>query len=158
MKHTTSYVATIKLEEFNSYYVLFGEKTKNNIIDNSDFCNILYSTPIFSLNNIIVSFNLYDIFIENYFNKYKCTLNQYNAHTCDALKQLEQNILFKYETTKQPVFKLSEQIEKKHIKLFSNVHLYNSLYKDVSIVLKISGLWENDTEYGIIYKFMCIKA
>lgn len=157
IKHSTSLVATIKIEEFNGYYVLFGEKTKNNIIDNSEFCNIQYSTPIFTLNNIILTFHLHEVFIENYFNKYKCNLNQYNTHIIDSLKLIEQNILFKYQSKKQPIFKLSEQLDKKHMKLFSNIHLINSLYKNVCVMLKISGIWENEKEYGIIYKFNCVK-
>ncbi len=51
--------------------------------------------------------------------------------------KVEKDVLTSYHTTKQPVYSVE-----KH------------LYRNNKSVLKISGIWENDTSYGLAYKTM----
>ena len=52
---------------------------------------------------------------------------------------------------KLPVFRIWEQLINENIKLFSDIPFKNI---ENQFILKVSGVWESDTEYGIIYKFM----
>ena len=54
---------------------------------------------------------------------------------------------------KIPQFKINEQLKSGNIKLFSDsvertTHLF---------MLKISGIWETDSYYGVTYKFVKIN-
>ena len=62
--------------------------------------------------------------------------------------EMEKDILDKYRSSKTKEYKLSEQLEKNTVKIFSSK---NNLQ---TIIIKISGLWESDTAYGLTYKFI----
>lgn len=149
---------SIPLKMYDEQSVFFGEKTKNNIIENSYFYNINYSTETFSLNNIVIDFELNDLHIENYYNKYKCTIINIgkNDIILDNIKYIEQTILEKFSSNKIKLYKLCDQFNKNNIKIFSNVHIKTGNYDKLSLILKISGLWEDNINCGIIYKLMLI--
>lgn len=146
----------INLNNFDVYNIIFGEKIKNNIIENSDFYNIHYSTELFTLNNLTLYFDLENTIVENYFNKYKCMFNYNTTNNVSLYKlvEIEENILKKFPTSKKKVFKLKNQIEKNNFKIFSKKQLTNNKYNTLKLILKISGIWENENECGIIYKFI----
>ena len=49
-----------------------------------------------------------------------------------------------------PKYKIFEQIRNGNIKIFSdNIERNNTMF-----VLKIAGIWETDTNYGLTYKFL----
>ena len=56
---------------------------------------------------------------------------------------------------KTPQFKVKEQVTNGCIKL----HLPNLAFdtKNVSLVLKISGIWETEFNYGLTYKFSRVE-
>ena len=69
------------------------------------------------------------------------------------IKNIEQNILEKYSTEKAPAFNLIAQVNTGALKLFSD---YNEKKKNIDVILKISGLWEDNLSYGITYKFLSV--
>ena len=144
------YIA-INYKDFNKYFLLFGEKTKNTIIENSLFSNILYSTQTFTMNNIVLHFKLGDTHIEKYFSKYKCSFNNNNT-IIEKLKEIEFNILLKYNEHKKKHYKLAEQLDKKFFKFFIKNNNYS--FKNKEFIIKISGIWETEVNCGIIYKFI----
>ena len=143
------------IEQYNQDHVYFLEPIKNNIIDNGRFIRIIYSTSLFSLNGIYISLNINSISIEKYYNKYKCSfdINQYSS-LIEKFRFFEEGLINKIGITgKIPRFKIYEQFKNGNIKVFSN-----KLDVSVSnqILLKISGVWETITEYGLTYKFLII--
>lgn len=60
-----------------------------------------------------------------------------NEKMADVYK-IEKQVLQTYHTTKQPIFSIEKQL-----------HRYSS-----KTILKISGIWENDTSYGLAYKII----
>ena len=52
----------------------------------------------------------------------------------EVVALLEKDILNSYTTTKKPIFSIQKQYKSKN--------------------LKISGLWESNTSYGIVFKFI----
>jgi hypothetical protein len=148
------------LEQYNNNNIFFCEPIINNIIDDSNFIRILYSTHEFILNGIYLYIPPNDIIIEKHYNKYKCSFNiNSNNKTVDKIKQIELQLLQKYYiTNKKPLYKIYSQIINGGIKIFNNYKSYNThsakLNEVYTIILKISGIWETDYNYGLTYKFI----
>jgi hypothetical protein len=72
----------------------------------------------------------------------------------DNLKIIEDDLLKKVDITgKLPQYKIYEQIKNGNIKLFNDVG--NKPF--CSFILKISGIWETQNNYGLTYKFIKIN-
>jgi hypothetical protein len=146
----------LKPEDIQIHHIHFQESVKNTIIEGSDFIRIIYSNELFSLNGLYIEFELDTIHIEKYFNKYKYILNkntEKNINTILRISQLEKEILEKANISEKkcPIYKISEHLQSGNIKLFNeNAVANNGLNK---YLLKISGIWENENEYGITFKF-----
>jgi hypothetical protein len=118
------------------------------------FIRILYSNDHITLNGVYILIDLYDILCEKYYNKYKCIFNIINhKEIIDSLKLIEEEILKKYEINKMPSYKIYEQIKTGYIKIFSDI----TNNKNYSFILKISGIWETQNNYGLTYKFIKIN-
>ena len=144
-------VKTIK--QYNEDNIYFCDPIKNNIMNEGKFIRILYSTHNILLNGIYLLISLNDITCDKYYNKYKCNFNvQNNKETIDSLKNIEEYILKKIEINNLPQLKIYEQLKNGNIKLFNEVN------KNVcSFILKISGVWETQFNYGLTYKFIKIN-
>ena len=73
----------------------------------------------------------------------------------ESIKSIEENILKIVNIkNKIPQFKVSSQLKNGNIKFFlENVDkISNNLF-----ILKISGIWETATQYGVTYKFLKIN-
>ena len=75
-------------------------------------------------------------FIRLYYSTNNIILNGLFVHepTLEEVLLLEKDILNSYTTTKQPVYSIQKQYKQKN--------------------LKISGLWESESSYGIVFKFI----
>jgi hypothetical protein len=72
----------------------------------------------------------------------------------DNLKVIEEDILKKYEMKdKVAQFKIYEQLKNGNIKIFSDLNNKTS----ASFILKISGIWETQMNYGLTYKFIKVN-
>ena len=70
----------------------------------------------------------------------------------ESLRIIEDGLLRKYNIrNKIPQYKINDQIKNGNIKLFldSTDKLTNG-----NFMLKISGIWETETHYGLTYKFL----
>jgi hypothetical protein len=142
------------LEQYNNNNLFFCEPIKNNIMSEGNFIRILYSTNNVTLNGVYIFINLFNTICEKYYNKYKCLFNIETHKTIiDSLKIVEEEILKKYKTTKIPSFKIYEQVRCGYIKVFSDVNNQ----QNNNFVLKISGIWETQYNYGLTYKFIKVN-
>jgi hypothetical protein len=144
------------LDQYNDNYIYFCDPIKNNVMNEGNFIRILYSTPTFVLNGIYLLIRLNDIVVEKYYNKYKCSFNV-NMHkeTIDAIKVMEDTLLKKINIkNKFSQNKIYEQLRNGNIKIFSEV---SQKAHASSFLLKISGVWETETQYGLTYKFSKIN-
>ena len=142
-----------KLDQYNEDYVYFCEPIKNNIMNYGNFIRIIYSTSLFILNGIYISLNINYSSIDKYYNKFKCSfdVNQYKEIT-DKLYTIEDGLLKKIGILgKIPHYKIYEQVKNGHIKAFSETDKIGNTF-----LLKIAGIWETDSEYGLTYKFIII--
>ena len=142
----------LDVNQFNINDVHYQEAVKNTIMDNSKFIRIIYSNSLFILNGIFIRFNLTIAHVEKSFNKYKCFLDrQNNNNEIIAIGKIERELLEKVNIKgKIPIYRINEQIMNGHIKIF--IDNGNKLSTN-EFILKISGIWENETEYGVTYRF-----
>jgi len=139
-----------KIDQYNNKNIFYSDPIKNNVINDSNFIRIIYSTPYFSLNGITLYIPLVNTNIEKYFNKYRCTFNvSSNREIIETIGNIEIELLQKSHVDKMPQYKISEQLQNGSIQFFSN-----NLKKNSLIILKISGIWFNDIHYGLTYKFI----
>jgi hypothetical protein len=142
------------INQYNEDNIYFCEPIKNNVMNEGKFIRILYSTHNLVLNGIYLLVHINDITCDKYYNKYKCNFNTlHNKDIIDNIKTIEENILKKIEIKKIPQLKIYEQLKNGNIKLFNEV---NKSF--CSFILKISGIWETQFNYGLTYKFIKINA
>ena len=164
----------IPSETFNINNIYFQDPIKNNIFDNSNFIKIIYSNNVLTLNCVVIEFNLYLLNRDIFYNKHKYSYNvSLNFDTISSLYAIEKNILSKLShLKKRPVYRLYDSLILGHIKVFhekndcinNNANKNNNNAKNNlininlnllhSFGLKISGVWENNIEYGLTYKFI----
>ena len=162
------------INKFSSNEILLCEPIKNTVIENSNFIRILITNKDIIINGIYLNLVLENkIVLDKNINsiatnyKYKkfffITSNNLNKQIIEKLKIIEKQILHKINiTNKNKVFKLSNNLDNGIIKVFFenlNANNYNNTFKEIMenkhfLILKISGIWENETCYGITYKFM----
>ena len=143
------------IEQYDSSCVYYCDPIKNNIMNEGFFIRIIYSTSNFVLNGITLLVQLNDVYYEKYYNKYKCIFNiATHRDTIERIKVIEEGLLKNVNIRgKIPQYKIYEQLRNGNIKIITENgdKINNSLF-----MLKISGIWENDTQYGLTYKFMKI--
>lgn len=141
-------------ENFNSNYIYFNEPIQNTIISESRFIRILYSTPNITFNGINILLKINIDSVDKQYNKNIIYYNtDKNTEVINNIKNIEHTILKKFCSDKTPTYNLESQVNTGVLKLFSES---NDKKKNIDIILKISGLWEDSTSYGITYKFLSV--
>lgn len=142
------------LDQYDEENVYFCEPIKNNVMNEGYFIRIIYSNTLFILNGINLFIPLNDVAFDKYYNKYKCSFSTVNhRELIEHLRIIEEKLLIrtniKYKT---PQYKINDQMKNGNIKLF----LENVNEKPINnyFILKISGIWETETHYGLTYKFL----
>jgi len=144
-----------RIDQYNKNNIFFCEPIKNNVMNEGNFIRIIYSTHNVTLNGIYLLLTLNDITCDKYYAKYRCNFNiTHHKEIIEGLKIIEEDLLKKTEIyDKTPQFKIYEQLKNGNLKIFSDVG-NKSL---CSFILKISGIWETQNNYGLTYKFIKIN-
>ena len=144
----------LELDDLNISNIFYQEKVKNTVMDNSNFLRIIYSNELFILNGIFVRFNINLQTVEKSFNKYKCLFDiRLHNDIIFKISTIEKKILERHNSSnKIPVYRISEQLNNGFLKIFNEAEC---LEKN-EFILKIYGIWENEFEYGLTYKFINI--
>jgi hypothetical protein len=161
---------------FNIDNIYFTEPIVNTIMDNSMFIKIIYSNKLITLNGLYLTMDIRVDHSELYFKKIKYTYDLKNSHNHSIINNLysiESSILDKHTSSnlKTKKYILHDTLKTGMIKIFPNQpNIHNNLFNTPlsttnnshnqsnnhkhpsEFILKISGIWENDTEYGITYK------
>ena len=148
---------TIENFDINNLYYL--DPIKNTVIDNSNFIRILYSNKLLTLNGIYIYLDFSNITLINNNNnrgKYSIDLNNIsNNKIILFIKNLEENILNNsIIKNKIQSKKLTELLSNGYIKNINNTF---NIKNNSKFILKISGIWESDFEYGLTYKILDIN-
>ena len=147
-----------KIEQYDKNNIILCDPIKNNIINEGLFIKILYLDNNISFNGIYIELPLIVNSIQQTYNKinyiYSVT-NPINNNIIKKIQNIEQNLLDlninmymkKYEN------KLFENINSGSIKIISHQIPHQMTLNNKYIVLKISGIWSNETSYGLTYKY-----
>jgi hypothetical protein len=141
-----------RIDQYDESCVFFSDSIRNNIINEGSFIRIIYSTKYVILNGIYLLITLHNINCEKYYTKYKCNFNVLqNKDIIENIKIIEENILAKIDIkNKIPQYKIYDQLKNGNLKIFADIG-----HKSIcSFILKISGIWETQNNYGLTYKFM----
>lgn len=147
----------LMLEDMNINNLILSEKQKNTILAGSDFYRIYYSDENMSLNGIYMQVDILNINIQKYFNKVKCIFDEnINNEIIDKILSIEKVILNKYKDfmKTEPEFIIEEQLRQGFIKIFTEKNINYGKYKKINLILKISGLWAQETKYGLTFRFL----
>lgn len=136
----------IILKDVNKDNIFFQQPVKNSVIDNSTFKGIIYSTSIMTLNSICLEIQATIRFFNKVYDKTKIYIDS-NKNIAD-IEKLENDILDRCAIeNKIRLVAIKNTLNSKVIKLISSK-------TPKSIILKISGVWESNTHYGLTYKFV----
>jgi len=147
----------IKEEQFKISNIYYTESIQNIIMDNSQFIKIVYSNEDIMMSGIFLLVELKHVTKESYFKKIKITYDtSLNKNILSRIYEIENQLLQKYNNNKKIQRKIIyDTLNNGVIKLFPN-NENDLINNNNSFILKISGIWENDTEYGLTYKLLCI--
>lgn len=146
----------INPKELNIDSVNFLE-TRKNILMEGTFTKIIYSNYDIVINGIYLRIPFNDYVYDKSYSRINLKKNKVNKDYINIISKYEHYILgyFKHinSCVKKPKFLLKEQLSSMNFKVYRENYPSNAnIIGD--IVLKISGIWENDTDYGLTYKLM----
>lgn len=130
----------IDTSTYKDEYVYISEPVPNNIIKNGLFYKINYSTEFVTLNCIYIIYKQRTVYTAD-------DILQNNFQIKNIERQILSNPMF---NNKAKLFKLTEFIDFGLERFISSGAQYittNLLY-----VIKISGVWETETNCGLTYK------
>ena len=135
---------------------LFLMESRKNIILDGKFTKITNSDEYFSTNGVFIHTPL-SFASDKQSNKTLLKFpvnNKQNAKLIIGLSQIEQSILEYYKhllnSNKQIVLSLSDNMKNGCVKLYRECFLTGSS----NYVIKISGVWEDQSRIGLTFKFL----
>jgi hypothetical protein len=138
-------ILTMNADQFNYDNIILHEPVKNQIFNDSTFTRILYSNHMITTGGIHLRLDIKGASMERRFNKTSIQFNIYNnAELIEKMKNIEQSIL--------SMINNKNHVKGLHSELISGrivVHEHSDL-----VVIKISGIWETETNCGLTYKFL----
>lgn len=142
--------------QYNNNNIYFNEPIQNTIMDNSKFIKILYSNENIMLNGLFLLMPIKNNTYENYFKKVKVLYDiTINREILLQMYSIEHHILSKYKCLKSPKYTLYETLHSGVLKLFPQVESNDTIFSEnKDFIVKISGVWENENDYGLTYKIL----
>lgn len=159
--------------EYKRSRVYFTERRVNTHIPNSIFNRITYSTNDFIMNGIYIQFELFIRQTDQNFNSniYNCHFDISQEHNRSMLiifKNIEESILEKWiqiqhtASASASALVLSpslsndiiQQLQSGVISVWKNDMSLSDKPQFQHFIIKISGVWENETKCGLTYKFI----
>lgn len=139
--------------QFDFNYIFFKDKIKNTVYNDSSFMRIFYSKSNFIMNSISIMVQFKNLKVMYNGNKYIGHFKYCeNTDIINYIKHLECYLLNIANINKQRVYSLQNQLTNEFLKIYNVVD-----DKNISkLYLKISGIWETNTSYGITYKFLVV--
>ena len=146
-----------KLDQVNLQNLFFLDSKKNIIMDGK-FTKILYSDELLTTNGISVIIPFHNTTIDKTYNKTMLkfqTSDSSNVRITNELARIEKYILEYYKqissNTKSATTTLNDHMKNGNVKIYRD-SISSANAKNV--IVKISGIWEDQTCVGLTYKFM----
>lgn len=117
------------IESYNRQFLFLLPPVKNNLIVNSTFTRIIYSPPMIAFNGLYLSIPFFETLQSNIVQK---------------IHEIENDILSVYSCSSN---------KKKNLQI-KQLILYKISNITDKVILKISGIWESETAFGLAYKLI----
>jgi hypothetical protein len=167
--HSTSYIYLAwNIDSFETNKIHFLEK-KNNFMMDGTFTKLLYLDASVTMNAAYIYFPINTLFYNSYTNFVHFSLaDAENKKLATVVSHIESQILEQYQTffnvKKTHSLMLQRQMQKKNFKVYHNnsninINTNNNEFRQHQhqdqhrYILKISGVWETESEIGITFKF-----
>jgi len=146
----------------NTEYIHFCEPVQNAVMNDSHFIRIIYSDGDTSLFGLMIPMYFNGVTVLKTYNK---SIIMYDLHShrdmiskiCNLefliLERYNQLLKLFHQHQKCPIYNLTSQLRSCSVKLFDDI---DAKIDECNVVLKISGIWENDKEIGITFKFILL--
>jgi hypothetical protein len=148
-------VISIPISNICVHNCMYSYKIKNNVVENNYFYNMTYSNDKYTLSNLYIFVPLTGFNVEKQGDRYilKYDLEQ-NKELIYQLKTIEEQILLQCRISKTPNYKLYKQFQKQAFNVFTAACHFKTIGGNTvnGIYIKMTGLWENETDYGLVYK------
>ena len=154
-------VLIMDLQNYEPQYFYFLDRQKNLLLEGT-FTKIIYTHMHFTMNSLYFRFPICYEYIENC--KDKCYVhfdaeNIQNRLILNTIFKLETQILLQYANytghKKSSNMSLYKHLLKGKFRILEKP--YSSL-ENYQYILKISGVWETKSEFGITYKWLEAKS
>lgn len=145
--------------DFNKNNLILSKKMNNNVMSGY-FYRLFYSDDCYTSKGLFLAFDLKSVIIEKYFNKLKFNFSKIeNNQIIGFLKTIERVILdiVPHKEGKIPVYRMEEQLGNDFLKIFYTKQITKNHLSSAKLLLRISGLWVNDKEYGVTFRFFFIQ-
>jgi len=138
----------LKIEDCNIDNFHFLE-SKSNLIMEGVFTKLIYALPIFTINSIYIDFPVKQNGVSL---KNSIIFDPiYDRNLFIVYRKLETDLLQNYAEThcinKKPNYSMSNMFSYGKCKFFNAESV-------CSFLMKVSGIWESETEYGVTYKIV----
>jgi len=158
-----------EISDINLNNLIIMDPIKNNVLLESYFYKINYYNNIIIYNGLYIHFELKYLEILND----KIIYNfEENYNILNELFKIENELLNINNIQKKKNLKIREIIEKKNIKYnyidinsninINNINHFNNINNNsnhIDLILKISGIWKTNENYGLTFKFLiCNKC
>lgn len=137
----------LKIEDCNIDHFHFLD-SKSNLIMEGVFTKLIYALPTFTINSIYINFPIkHNVSVKN------CIVFDpvHDRNLFTVYRKLESDLLQNYAEThcinKKPNYSMSNMFSYGKCKFFNAESV-------VSFLVKVSGIWESETEYGVTYKIV----
>jgi phage antirepressor YoqD-like protein len=145
-----------KLEQLSLQNLFFMDSKKNIIMDGK-FTKVLYSDDLLTTNGISIVIPFHNTSLDKTYNKTMLkfqTTDPTNAKLCNELAWIEKYILDYYKqitsNTKTSTTTLNDHMKNGNVKIYRDSNATSIKH----VIIKISGIWEDQTRVGLTYKFM----
>ena len=137
-----------ELDNYDNNNIFIMQPIKNTLINQGLFYKLLYSNNLFTTNGIYIKLHFQNTqYINN--RLYYDLSNIKNEEIFNKIINLERYLLQKVNSNKKNLCKIFEQLKNGNEKSSTNNPI---------IILKISGVWENDNSIGISFKIISINT
>jgi predicted transposase YbfD/YdcC len=149
----------IDYNNFQIEYTSLLDSKKNIITTEGIFTKIIFSNKLFVMNGL---FFYFPISVDNIISsngRFFINFNpnsKNNINVINSISKIENDILSFYKKTtlsnKNISYILSNQLSAGNIKVYKDSNEPLNNISDKKYILKISGIWENNNDFGITYK------
>lgn len=137
-----------KLDDIKINDIMFYKPTINKIAHYMYFYKVAYNIESFVLNTLLIEVNIKDTIITKDNNVYKVSII-IDEVFLNKIKEIETTLLNKMNQMINKQIMLSCY---KFLLIHKNIYTYNEYPTNIKLYLRISGIWESDTQIGLTTK------